>query len=112
MTTWNIAELPWLPQPPDDFRRRCREVGSAQGARGAGLRQLAEYRLDGNQLHHLAGLIRGVPLRDRTPLSPLRLAVLSNATTDFLVSSLIGTAARFGLALDCYVAPYGTVVQE
>jgi FkbH-like protein len=40
------------------------------------------------------------------------LAVLSNSTADFIIPTLVGTAARHGIALECIKADYDQVIQQ
>ena len=40
------------------------------------------------------------------PLTEYRLALISNATVDFIVPALTATAARYGIALECVAAGY------
>ena len=81
---------------------------------GSRLQALASYALDDNQLNKLSKVITkairsGESLK---PLSPFRLGLLSNSTVDFVVPSLIATAARHGIALECIKADYDQVIQE
>jgi FkbH-like protein len=70
--------------------------------------------LDQNQLSHLAKAIERARETGRTlrPLIPFRLGLLSNATVDFMVPSLIATAARHGIALEVVRGGYDQAVQE
>jgi FkbH-like protein len=109
-----FADLRWLPPPPSDFARQCQGAGQSGGEAGRLFRQLAGHALDENGLNRLARAIDraradGVSL---APLAPLRLGLLSNATTHFLVPALVATAARHGLALECIEAPYGQAMQQ
>jgi FkbH-like protein len=47
-----------------------------------------------------------------SPLSPLRLAIVSNATMDFVADHLPAAAARHGVALDIVQADFDVVMQE
>jgi FkbH-like protein len=67
-----------------------------------------------NQLTKLAKAIvraRSVP-KALEPLTPFRLAVLSNSTIDLIVPALIASAARRGIALDVIQPSYDQVAQE
>ncbi len=109
------AGLAWLPPPPDGFAAQCRALDTDDGAPlGRRIRTLASCGLDENQLSRLARAIgraqgAGRPL---APLAPLRLGLISNATTHLLVPALVATAARHGFALECIEAEYGQVMQE
>ena len=108
------TNLAWLPQAPGDFTARCRLFSESDGESGRSLRALASYSLDENQLNRLAKVIRKVRENGRSlhPLAPFRLGVLSNATVDFLLPSLVATAPRHGMSLECIPADYDQVIQE
>jgi FkbH-like protein len=101
-----------LPVPPADFRRLCAEADGATSPRGASLRRLAEYALDTNGLHRLsksvtAAIHEGVS----SPLTPMRLGLVSNGNVDFIVPALVASAARYGIALSVNAAPFGVTAQ-
>ena len=106
--------MSWLPRPPADFVPRCRAAVEAGADLGTQLQALASYALDENDLHRVANLIKKA--RDAghelSPLLPFRLGILSNSTTDFIVPTLIASAARHGIALECVASGYGQVMQE
>ena len=81
---------------------------------GARIRELASYGLDENQLIRLAKVISSAGAQGRSlePLSEYRLALISNATVDFIAPALTATAARYGIALECVAAGYDQAVQE
>ncbi len=103
------SELAWLPQPPEDFRKRCRAA-----ADGAAAMQLAGYALDENHLRQLADAIARLQTQGQSlaPLTPFKLGVLGNATLEPLVPALVASAARYGIALECVPAAFGQTVQE
>jgi len=108
------TDLQWLPQPPEDFSKRCRALRDTAGEAGREIRALASFALDENKLVKLANSIESVR---RTPdylrpLTPFRLGIISNATSHFMVPALTATAARYGIALECIEANYGQVMQE
>jgi FkbH-like protein len=106
--------MEWLPRPPADFSRRAKALLDAEGAIGHPLRALANHFLDENQLLRLAGTLSKARQSGRSlrPLDPFRLALLSNATTDFLAPSIEGSALRHGLALQVLRGSYGQVLQD
>src|ERR1700736_5488640 len=74
------AELQWLPRAPLDYSERLKLLGTSTSSLGYELQALASHALDLNQLTKLAKSIvrarsEGKPL---SPLTPFRLAVLSN----------------------------------
>ncbi len=109
-----FADLSWLPEAPQDFNTQCRELLASGSDPGRRIRALANARLSENQLLRLGKTI--VKAREAglslTPLDPFRLAVLSNATTDFLIPSAIASAARHGIDAVVDSFAYGQVMQE
>jgi FkbH-like protein len=87
---------------------------AARGAVGAAVRGLARYALGENQLHALAGAIEAARTRgdSLSPLEPVTLGVVGNATLEHLVPLLVGSAARHGIALTCVAAEFGQTIQE
>jgi FkbH-like protein len=108
------AELQWLPRAPGDFSQRLKALADSPGPLGGELRSLASRALDLNQLTKLAKAMgkacaEGKPLN---PLTPFRLAVLSNSTIDLIVPALVASAARHGIALEVIQPSYDQVAQE
>ena len=108
------SELSWLPQPPADFNALCRSALSDPDSLGQRIRALASNALDENQLLRLFKLITSARAAGQSlaPLTPYRLGLISNSTTDFLAPVLVATAARHGIALECTTGSYGQVMQE
>ena len=109
-----IAELPWLPLPPDDFAVQCKALGQSTTAPGMALRQLATARLSGRQALVLSRALdrcRAAGL-DLAPLDPLRLGILSNATFDMIADHLPAAALRHGVAVDLIVPPFDQAMQQ
>ncbi|MDX9863151.1 MAG: hypothetical protein RBS99_19760, partial [Rhodospirillales bacterium] len=75
---------------------------------------LASHALKSNQLHHLATALRHrrATAKDMAPLQPLRLAVVSNGTTDLLAAALAATGARYGFDVDIIEGLFGQATQE
>jgi FkbH-like protein len=114
LTGLELLQLSWLPRRPADFRQQCRAALSDVTGLGIVVEKLASFGHDYNSLVVLNKLIENaksqkIPL---TPLHPFKLAILSNATTDYLAVALTATAARHGLALECIQGNYGQVLQE
>ena len=105
----NIYEdLTWLPRPPEDFIKRVSEASN-----GSQLRELAKYALDDNQLKQLAKKVHCLQL-DQTNLEPLislSLGIISNATTQMVAPTLVGSALRFGIALTVIQSEYNQIAQ-
>jgi FkbH-like protein len=104
-----------LPEPPQDFRKHCREVTVE-----ADLFRLASFQLESTQLEQLArahARIKDARLKtDATTVAPLsppfRLGVLCNATTDFLPSAFSATGLRYGMNVDVFMGDYGQIIQD
>jgi len=105
------TQLAWLPRQPKNFSTLCRNALDAPEDLGLQIRALATHGLDENALNALAKLIEQAKNKDLS-LTPFRLGIISNATSDFLIPSLTATAARHGFALECIKADFGQTVQE
>lgn len=108
------SELQWLLRPPEDFSARLKELPRTPGSLGLTLQSLAQPALDLNQLTRLARAIeksRGEG-KSLEPLTPFRLAVLSNSNIDLVVPALVASAARHGIALEVIQPSYDQVAQE
>lgn len=105
-----FTALGWLPEAPDDFRARVK----AADIDGAGLRQLAGYRLNTNQLMILNKAMQKLKAegKDLKPAIPFKLGVVGNITTELFTPALQATALRHGIDLDLYEAPFDTMAQE
>src|ERR1700678_540244 len=108
------SELQWLPRPPREFRERLKALEIGPGHLGRELQSLALHALDLNQLTKLAKTIGKARSEGKSldPLTPFRLAVLSNSTIDLIVPALVASAARRGIALEVIQPPYDQVAQE
>jgi FkbH-like protein len=109
-----FSSLGWLPKPPDDFTTRCKSLLEAKSDAGRTLRSLATSALDQNQLSRLATTIEKLRAANvhLNPLTPFRLGLLSNSTTDFIAPALIATAARHGVALEVITGGYDQILQD
>lgn len=114
----NLLDLNWLPEPAADFRTQVRALrdGAAETASHPGadfaatLRRLATARLNLTQLHSLSPLVEKIPAANASAWT--RVALLSNATMDFIASALPATALRHELLLKVATTPFGTFNQE
>jgi FkbH-like protein len=81
---------------------------------GKPVQALASYSLDLNQLIRLSKTINEISKSGRSlaPLTSFKLGMLSNATSDFVLPSLVSTAARHGIALTVISSNFGQVIQE
>jgi FkbH-like protein len=107
-------DLGWLPRAPANFQSICRDLKAEPSEEGAKIRALAATALDENQLVRLARMIRqaGKEGRVLAGLTPFRLGYVGNGTADFILSALVATAPRYGIALECVAAGYDQAVQE
>jgi FkbH-like protein len=108
------SQMQWLPRVPPEFSTRLKALGDFRGPLGPELQGLAMCALDLNQLTRLAKAISNARLDSRplAPLTPFRLAVLSNSTIDLVVPALVASAARHGVALEVIQPHYDQVAQE
>lgn len=97
----------WLPPAPADFRARC-----AAAADLAALIQLAGHALNANQLRSLANALDRLPAAERNKLTPFRLGLLSNSTTDLLSPAIRATGLRHGLDLVVEPGAYDQIIHE
>lgn len=107
------TQLAWLPRQPKNFSSLCRTALDTSEDIGLQIRVLATYGLDENGLNKLAKVIEKAKATAKPlSLTPFRLGIISNSTSDFLIPSLTATAARHGFALECIKADFGQTVQE
>jgi FkbH-like protein len=113
MSSHLYTQLAWLPQQPNNFASLCRAAVNTPEDEDIGLkiRSLATHGLDENALNQLAKLIETTKTKSLS-LTPFRLGIVSNSTSDFLTPSLVATAARYGFLLECIKADFGQTIQE
>lgn len=108
------TDLAWLPKPPGNFRQRTRALLETESGTGRELMFLSGHALDENQLLRLSNVIETLRQEGRAlaPLTPFKLGILGNGTLDPIVTSLVATAPRHGIALECIKADFAQTVQE
>jgi len=108
------TELQWLPRVPKEFSSRLAALKHSTGPLGSELQALALPALDLNQLTKLAKVIEKARAKGRSldPLTPFRLAVLSNSTIDMIVPALVASSVRHGIALEVIQPAFDQVAQE
>ncbi len=108
------TQLQWLPAAPEDFSARLKALAQPDESLGRKVQQLAGYALDQSQLTRLAKAMARLSAEGQSldPLTPFRLAILSNGTMDFIIPALIATAARHGIVLEIIQPSYAQVAQE
>ncbi|MEM6480272.1 MAG: HAD-IIIC family phosphatase [Pseudomonadota bacterium] len=109
-----LEELHWLLPAPPDFRALAKALATADDVNGATLMALATHALDINKLTQLDRVITNLPAAqlDAGPLSPVRLAVLAEATTDYIAPAIRASALRHGILAELYVPDFGQATQE
>ncbi len=109
-----FSELEWLPRAPQAFSSMLKAAESDGESFAGELRSLASFALDLNQLTKLAKAVEKARSRGEAlhPLTPFRLAVLSNSTIDMIVPALTASAVRHGIALEVIQPPFDQVAQE
>jgi FkbH-like protein len=105
-----LKDLPWLAAPAGDFRAQVRALRQQDSVDEAAIRKLATTALSLPQLELLARVVPKAAL----PLgaAPLKLALLSNATTDLLLPAIAASAPRHAIWIDPADAPFGAFVSE
>ncbi|QIE56808.1 HAD-IIIC family phosphatase [Pikeienuella piscinae] len=114
MAEFSMEALSWLRRAPADFRREMRALGADEGrVAGGELADLANHALDLNQLLQFDRALNRITGRiDPGALSPMRLAVLADATTDFTVPAIRVSALRHGVLAEMFAPAYGAAVRE
>ena len=114
MTTQLFTDLGWLSRPPADFDLRCRAAMKVADGDARELKALAQYALDDNRLASLSRAVAKFRARGQSlaPLYPYKLGLIANYTSDFVVAAVVGTALRYGLALECVTGAYDQGLQE
>ena len=114
-----LFALDWLLPEPDDTRARLKAVTAALAAgdaaqAAAGLADLARHRLDLSALAHVGKRGRALLAMDAAAggLSPVRLGLLGWSTLSFTADAIMGTAPRFGLAIDVVEGDFGSPLQQ
>jgi FkbH-like protein len=109
-----LADLPWLPRLSPDFRARLQSIEQDSFPDwGRQLRAVATQFLGLNQAIAITKTLDRLRSRGTSQsLSPFRLGLVSNATTDFLQPFLVASALRYGIALELVTADFGQFVLE
>ncbi|WP_051971399.1 HAD family hydrolase [Massilia sp. 9096] len=105
-----LKDLPWLAAPAIDFRAQVRALRQQDSVDEAAIRRLATGALSLPQLELLARVVPKAALPQGA--APLKLALLSNATTDLLLPAIAASAPRHAIWIDPADAPFGAFVSE
>lgn len=113
---WSIAELPWLPEPPADFRAQCKRLSASTEDPIARLCTLAGSRLDTDQLFLLSKAAQRLLPADgygvASPLQSVRLAFVCNATASMIAPAIAATGLRYGLQISVQEPVFGQIFQS
>lgn len=109
-----VENLDWLQPAPENFRTLLKELTAGEGAiQGATLMQLANHALDLNGLEQLSRTLAKVgPRLELGPLAPVKLALLGDATADYIAPAIRASALRHGVLTELYVPAYGQWTRE
>jgi FkbH-like protein len=109
-----VRNLPWLPTAPADYSAQCRALAGLDGDIGARLQQLAAFHIPapGAMTFRRALAKAQKAGKDLSPLTPLKLAIVSNGTMDFVADHFPAAAARHGVALEMIETEFDVVMQE
>lgn len=111
--SFRLADLPWLPPAPDDFRQQLKSLRAEPVSFANQARRLAGHRLNLNALHSLsAALGTWLETPEGHAAQPIRLGVLSNGTADLLCPALGASLLRHGVLAHIVSAPFGQVAQQ
>ena len=103
-----IDKLTWLPKPPSNFSQLLKDVSSCNE-----LRELAKFSFDENHLIRLSRKLKSFQDQKANlfPLTAMKIGLISNANTKLTVTALVGTALRYGIALEVEEAEYNQISQ-
>lgn len=110
-----MHDLPWLPKPPADYNTRCSKISECPSIVDEAL-FLANCTLTINQANRLVRELGKLPDNLQTELlnkfTIFRLGIVSNATMDLFIPSMIVSALRRGIMLEVITADFGQIAQE
>ena len=114
MVRLGLEELNWLLPAPTDFRHRAKALAASETVKGGDIAALAAHSLDLNKLTQLDRMLAKLSsdTLNHGPLTPVRLAMLAEATTDYLAPAIRATAPRHGILAELYVPEFGQATQD
>ncbi|MGI4881260.1 MAG: HAD-IIIC family phosphatase [Janthinobacterium lividum] len=109
-----MRDLPWLPPAPDDFAARRLDCMALREDVGLAVQSLAGFRQTSLQALTFRRMLSRLQAggSDLAPLSPLKLAIVSNATMSFVADYIPAAAARHGVAVTLVEAEFDVAMQE
>lgn len=119
MSDLSLGKLPWLRPVPSDFRARLKAIRASASEVGADatladLAALLLYDLDIDKLTAADRVLTAAAPQATAAsgLSRVRMALLSQATTNYIAPAIRASALRHGVLVDTYVPPYGQAMAE
>jgi FkbH-like protein len=109
------ADLAWLPKPTPEIRDALASLAKdIPRPGGAVLRRIAGYGLSDGEANRLLRVLKMFRKANAAidGLSPFRLGILSNGTTDFVASAIQIAGVRWGFDISVVNTPFNQVVQE
>jgi len=112
MADFSIEQLSWLRPVSSDFRAQLKTLKAEASVDAATLAEFGNHALDLNKLVQLDKVLVGKTV-EGAALSPMRLALLADATTEYTAPAIRSSALRHGVHVsDMYVPDYGQMTQE
>ena len=114
MSSFSVRDLGWLERPADDWRATLKALCTADGpVAGGDLLALARVALNIDQLIQLDRAVGKIGERlDAKRLTPLRVALMVDGTTDYLAPALRASGLRHGLSIETYAPDFGQALAE
>lgn len=110
-----MQELPWLSLPSTDFNDRCSKL-SFNSTLVDEIKSLTNAALTINQASRLYQALRkldpGTIAAFKKEFLWIRIGIVSNATIDLIIPSLVTSALRFGIYLEVIKTDFGQIAQE
>ncbi len=110
-----MHDLPWLLKATDNFNERCDQLVNLQ-LPAKELLTLTGSALSINQSNRLYRTIQKLDPQARASLSniltPFKLGIVSNATMDLMLPSIIAAGIRNGIDVEIVTTDFGQVAQE
>ena len=114
MSAFSVRDLGWLERPADDWRASLKALRTGDGpVAGGDIAALARVALNIDQLIQLDRAVAKMATRlEPAGLTPLRVALMVDGTTDYLAPALRASGLRHGLLIETYAPDYGQALAE
>jgi FkbH-like protein len=108
---WDRTELPWLLRPPTNFRTQVKEFDSKEECPESGLRKLASFAMDNNQLSMLAKKLQQARNSSASlhGLDEISIAILANSSQELISNAIQATGLRYGLNIRTTDLPFDSI---